>query len=149
MEAGALRRQVALDSQKIGEQLFSFRGQDGFRVELNAVHRKLPMLQSHDFGIVSFSGDFEKFRQRFPADDQGMVSGGLEGLRDLREDAVTGMMNDRCFAVHQFLGLNDLSAERVCDTLMTKTHAEDGYLRAQFANDLFTNASGFGTTWPW
>jgi hypothetical protein len=76
-----------------------------------------------------------------------MISGRLEWIWKIFEDASAVMFDRRSFSMHQTRGQNDFAAENSPDALMTETNAEDRHFRSQDADDLVANASVFRTAW--
>ena len=112
--AGAGRLQL----EEIFQQAFAFRGEDGFRVELHAVDGEGLMLQAHDFALGCFGGDFEDVREGVALDDEGVVSRGFEGGREIFEDALALVNDGGGFAVHETVGPDHVSAVDFADALV-------------------------------
>ena len=58
-----------LQIEEVLEELLAVFGEDGFGMELNAVHRIFGVHKSHDFAFGGFRRDFQTGRQAFAFDD--------------------------------------------------------------------------------
>ena len=115
MQANPLagRRQTGYKLEKILQQLLPLEREDRFRMELHAVDRKFAVTQAHDFLFRGLGGDFEIVGKCLAADDEGMISGRLERIRQPRENPVAVVKDRRCFAVHEAARADDLAAKNV------------------------------------
>ena len=59
-----------LDFEEILQQPFTSLGQDGLRVELDAMDRVLPVHEAHDLFLLGPSSDFEAIGQGIALDDE-------------------------------------------------------------------------------
>ena len=83
------RRLVGCDrsAEEISEQLFPDRGQDRFRMELDALDRQFAVAQAHDHAIRRLCRDLEGRRQGLPLHDQRVVPRRRERAGQSGEDA--------------------------------------------------------------
>ncbi len=136
MDSVALLRS---EFEEIAEQVGAFFGQEAFGVELDTMDGVVAVSESHDFeglaGIFDPGGDFEAVRYSFAGDDQAVVAGGLEGVGESGEDALTGVRNHGCFAVHQSGGADDLGAEDISHALVSEADPEHGNEFSEVGDD--------------
>ena len=133
---GPLRRPRALGDGRAGrlleevpQQVVAARGQDRLRVELHALDGQLTVAEPHDDAVVGLGRDLEARRHRRPVDDEAVVAGGLEGLREPGEHAGVVVPDERRLAVHHLRGTHDVAAVDLTDALVPQAHPEDGHLR--------------------
>src|SRR3546814_8394018 len=101
-----------------------FRG-DALGVELYAVDGVLAVREAHDQTVVGLGSDLQRVREGVAVDQERMVAGRLEPVRQAGEQAAVGMVDAAELAVHRPRRAHDLAAERLPDRLMTETDAED------------------------
>ena len=80
--------------------------------------------QAHDLVVIGPRRDLQFVGARLALDHQGVVARRFESLFDVAKNAFAVVRNGRCLAVHEFLGRDDLAAERLPYALMSETHAE-------------------------
>src|SRR3990170_3532301 len=68
--------------EKVGKQLMAVLRSDALGMELDAVHGKALVLHAHDHPVRRLRRDFQRFWEGVALDDQRMVAGGGEILRD-------------------------------------------------------------------
>ena len=105
-------------------------GQNRFWMELHAFYVMLAMAQSHNrVDLTIFfgpRGDFQAVRQAFCIDDERVIPGGEERIIQIRENALSLMVDHGCFTVHDLLGPNDLATEALAYALMSQANTEQG-----------------------
>lgn len=104
--------------------------QNGLRMELHPFYVQGFVPDSHDFiqfagFILCPRGDFQAIWQGGLLDDQGMITGGGEWIGQSFEYAVIVMINRRILAVHDAFGMDDTTAKRITNALMTKANAQN------------------------
>ncbi len=77
---GAWKAPPRLNLQEILQQLFSFLGQDGLGVELDAVDGVVFVREAHDFSFFGPGGDVEAIGQGLAFDDETVIARGFEGV---------------------------------------------------------------------
>ncbi len=85
------------------------------------------MPKPHDFAVFGFGRDFEAIGEAFPFYCQGMVAHGLERLVDSLEYAFSVGCDRRGLSMHEPLGGNHFSPERVPDGLVAEADSQDRY----------------------
>src|SRR5262245_18044966 len=122
------RRSRGQARQEIAEQLLSRERQDRLGVELDALDEQLPVAHSHDRLAVAVGGPrraLEHGRQTRGVDHERVVAGGIERIRQAREDAPVVVVDGRGLAVHDARGADDLAPEGGADRLMAEADTED------------------------
>src|ERR1700733_3956073 len=114
-----------------GDDRCPVRGQDRLGVDLDALDRAGAVADGHR-DAVSARRDRQFRRQRGLVDDERVVAGRLEGVRQARQDAVAVVRHRVRLAVHRAWRLDHPGAERGADRLVTQADAEqrDASLRA-------------------
>jgi len=77
------------------ENFLAVSSEDRFWMKLHSVHRELAMTERHDFPIIGFCRNFQTCWEGASLHDQRMVSTGLEGRRQIGEQAVPGVRDHR------------------------------------------------------
>src|SRR6516162_2101694 len=73
--------QLAIQSEKISQELRAFRCQKAFGMELYAMQRPRPVAYAHDFFLVGPGGDDEvRIVEAGALDDQTVIARGLERI---------------------------------------------------------------------
>ena len=108
---------------------------------------ELSMLQSHDLAFSRFCGDGELTGQSLRRDDERMIARGGKWIWQSSENARSIVMDLRGFAVHQPLGVDNLSAKNFRDALVTQANTEQGHARCEPAHDFFAYSRFGGSSW--
>src|SRR6476659_947125 len=114
-----------LHLEEIAEEIFPRRGQDRFRMELHAFHAQGGMAHAHDLAFGCFGGDLEAGRQTCPLDNQRMIAGRVEGIRQLSENRSSVVLDAGRLTVHKALGPHHLTPKCHRQRLVTETDTED------------------------
>ncbi len=83
------------------------------------------VLQAHDLSIRRPGRDFQVVRQGLALDGQRVIARRRERRRQTRKDAFPLVQDRRGLAVHQGLGADHVSAERLTDGLMAQADAQN------------------------
>jgi len=79
--------------KEVAQQVGAFFGEEAFGMELDTVNGILAVSEPHDLeglaGIFDPRSDFKAFRDGFARNNQAVVAGGLEGIWESFEDALT------------------------------------------------------------
>ena len=106
------------NSCKIFNELVAVLGENGFRVELNAVDRVRFMLHGHDDVFVVLGGGDVELAIFGKLGDEGVVAPDFGGVWDALEESGFSVMNEAGFAVNRCVGLDGLSAIGFADSLV-------------------------------
>lgn len=111
-------------------------------MKLHAVDGQLLVLQAHDLALVipGHGGDLQAVRESVALHQQGVITGGCEGLRQVFEDGLAAVLDDGGLAMHQAPGADDIAAEDMADALMAQADAEDRRALAKGLDDVATDA---------
>ena len=120
--------------------------QNGFGMKLHALHLQSAVTQPHDFPFGGPGRHFQHLRQGVALDNQRMVTGGGEGVRQITEYPLAPMENGRGFAVHHLRRADDLAAEGLADGLMPETDPQQRDLSGEMLDDLQRDARFVGGT---
>ena len=104
-------------------------------MELHAIDRIVAMLEAHDDSILGLGGDLQMIRQRFSVDDQRVITGRDERIRQSLEDPLAIVLDERCLAMHQLRSADHISAEGIANRLMSETHAQHRNLAGHMLDD--------------
>ncbi len=102
-------------------------------MELHAESRVLAMGERHDFSLLAAGSDLERAIIR-QIHDQGVIAPGLEGARQLGEQAASLMLDAGSATVHRGLCMGGSAAEGLADTLMAQANAENGQFAGKAAD---------------
>src|SRR5262249_20776836 len=135
--------------QEVGEQLLSFRSEDGFGMELHSYGGMGGVRERHDFAVVlRHCGDAQVAGQGLPLDDQGVVAAGLQRSSDAAEDPAPIVSDLRGLAVHHPFGPHHASPEGLADRLMPQANAENWNLPGKLANGRHAHPRLARRAWP-
>src|SRR3989338_6665713 len=115
-------------------------GEDGLRVELDALDGKLSVAQAHDDAVGGGGRDFERIGDRARVHDQGMVARGGKRWWEATKDRLAVVLHLCCLPVDQRRGRNHLSAKNLANPLMAQAHSENWNLAGEVANRLHQDA---------
>ena len=101
------------------------------------MQRELSMVESHDLAFSRLCGDGELIGQSLRRDNERMIARGGKWIWQSGENARSIMMDLGSFAVHQPLGVDDLSAKNFRDALVTQANTKQGHARREPAHDFF------------
>src|SRR5207237_9054891 len=93
-------------------------------MELDALDRMLAMTHRHDEAVLGPGRDLERCRKTVAGDDEGVISGGGERIRQAAEDATAGVVHRDDLAVHHLGSPYDGPAVREPDHLVPQAHAD-------------------------
>jgi hypothetical protein len=125
-----------LQLEEIAEEILSRRGQDRFRMELDALDPERGMTHTHNFAFGRFGGYFKAGRKAGAFHDQRMIAGGVEGIWQLAKDRASIVLNAGCLAVHEAFGSHHPAAERHRQRLVPQANAENGQPSGEVLNRL-------------
>src|SRR5690606_5188938 len=137
----------AVVEQEILQECVPVLGQDGFRMELHALHRMLAMAQPHHFLdaavlVLGPGRHFQALGQRVLVDHQRVVARGLVAIGQPCEHALAPMPDRRGLAMHDPARADDLAAVHLADGLVAQAYAQDRDPWPEFADDVHRH-SGF------
>ena len=92
-------------------------------MELDAFEFVAAMAKAHDDAIVGFRGNGKLARERFPLDDQGVVTRGGERFRQFLEDAFAIVLDLTGLSMEELRCADDFAAEGFSYCLVTQAHA--------------------------
>src|SRR6185369_5149100 len=127
--------------KKIREQLHAVGRQYRFGMKLHTLDFQLAMSQPHDDVIRSTRRDFKTRRQRFPLDNERMITARQKAVINSSKDRLPVMMNWRRLPMHQLRRTNHFTAKRLPDCLMTQTHTKKRNLSGKSRDDVERNTS--------
>src|SRR5688572_14768043 len=116
---------VPLLGEEIAQQRVAVLGEDGFGVELDALHRQGAMAHAHDFAVLGPGRHLELGRATRPLDRERMVARGVVRRGQPGEDALAAMVYARDLAVHERVRVHHLATEGLADRLVSEAHPED------------------------
>ncbi len=100
-------------------------GEDRFWVKLDSLYAIAAVPDGHDGSVICSGGDLQFRWERGGVDNQGVVSGGLEGGRQAGENSFARMRYQRCLAVHDAVCPHHSGAKGRCDALMAQAHTQE------------------------
>ncbi len=110
-------------------------------MELHAVQGPGLVADAHDFALGRPGGYVEvRVRPRFLFDNERVVTGRVERVRQAGEDALAVVVNGRDLAVHDSHVANDFAAKSMADALVAEADAEDGRLAREPLQDIVRHA---------
>src|SRR4051812_12211413 len=113
-----------VQSEKILQDPHPALGGDRLGVELHAPDRQRLVAQAHDFALGRLRGDFEDAREGGTIDDERMVAGGGEVLRQAVEEIAVLVPDGRRLAMHEPRRPDDVAAEIVPNRLVPEADAK-------------------------
>src|SRR5215472_142103 len=129
-----------LPRQEIGEELLARVGEDRFGVELDAFDFVAAVTEAHDDAVIAFRGDHELARQRLPFNNERVITGGRERVRQLAEDIFAVVMDLAGFAMEKFRSADDFSAKSCTNGLVAEANTEDWKFSGKTLDELDGNA---------
>src|SRR5260370_1353436 len=105
-------------------------------MELDPLRPMTTVTQPQDNSVRRGRGDLEIGGHLPGIDDQRMVAGRVERVRQTLEQGGAVVADRAGLAVHERRGSDDPSAERLPDRLMTQTDAQDRPPAGETAHDL-------------
>src|SRR5678816_2146064 len=99
--------------------------------------REVAMANPHDLVLPGLRRDLETGRQRVALDEQRVVAGGLERVRQVAVEAPRVVKDRRELAVHHAIGAHDVPTERLSDRLVAEADPEDRNLAGEPADDVY------------
>lgn len=129
------------DGQEITQQIVPiFRG-DAFRMKLHAVKWEMPMLQTHNDTVFCPGSALQHIRAGFGVDDETVVAGGHERIRQTGKHAGIFMKHGTQFAVNGLRGPDDVATIDLTDSLMTEADTQDRDMRSGSPNEIAADTS--------
>lgn len=114
-------------------------------MELHTLYRAMAMTQTHEQAVCGVSARLQAARQGLSPDEQAVVATDHQRLRQAFEEAAPVVVNERFVPVDR-LGVEELSAEVLSDSLVPKADPEDGELLWSASQTLHRHASARGAT---
>ena len=115
-------------------------------MKLDAPNGELFVAEAHDLAFLGLRSDFKAIGQRGALDEERMIAGGGEALRQAFENVGVFVEDGRGLAVHEAVGPHDVAAEIMADRLMSKAYAEDGFFTGERRDHVERHAGFFGRT---
>lgn len=94
-------------------------------MELHAFNLELAVTQAHDDTVFCLRADLEGLRQGFSLNNQRMVTGCGEGIRDGPEDAFSVVLDFTGFSMKQFRRSDNFRAESRPDCLVPEAYSKN------------------------
>src|SRR5262249_44807772 len=91
--ARVINSTLTSERKKILKQLLAGLSEHRLRMELDAFQFAAPVADAHDDAVIGFRGDGEFARQRLALDNQRMITGSGEGIRQLAKHALCVVMD--------------------------------------------------------
>lgn len=129
----------SLQFQKIGQQLFSGAGENGFRVELNPFDFRFLVTQPHDEPVRRSRGNFKAGGQRRALHNQRMIARGEKGIGKPGKNCLAIVSDRACFAMHDDGRSNHFPAKSLPDGLMAEADSQDRNPFGKFFDQLDAN----------
>ncbi len=128
-------------------------GQNRLGVKLDTFYRIVAVPEAHDLvnlAALQFSPgrDFQAIRQRHAIDDQGMIARRGKRRGEILENTFPLMMNRRGLAMHDTARFNDITAEHLADTLVSKANAQERILPLNASITAMETPASFGVQGP-
>ena len=121
-----LAQQAAqLQRQEILQELLAGIGEDGFRVELDALDFVAAVAEAHDDAVVRLGGNGKLAGQRPSFNNERVVARGGERVRQFVEDVFAVVMDLARFSVEKLRGTHDFSAEGSADGLVAEADTKN------------------------
>src|SRR5581483_3316864 len=130
-----VRAECPCNVQKIGQELLSLRRERRFRMELDALDRKLPVPDPHDDPVSGAGGDFQARGDRPGLDDQRMIAGCDERIWEPAIHRPSVVLDRRDFSMEERGGAHDPSSKDLADGLVSQTDPEDRRGRGETVDD--------------
>src|ERR1700730_726508 len=99
------------------------------------------MAGTHDDAVVGFCSDSELAREGLALDDERVIAGGGEGVREIAENTFAVVVDRAGLAVEQLRRPDDFSAESRADGLVAQADAQNGEFSSQTLNQLYGDSS--------
>src|SRR5260370_28286058 len=113
------------DRKEIAHDLISPFGPERLRMELDTVHRKGAVRDSHDGAVIGVCFDPQNVGERAAVDDERVVARGAHGRRTTGKEGASFVAYFRDFAVHRHAAADDARAARLADGLMPQADAAE------------------------
>src|ERR1044071_6950672 len=94
-------------------------------MELHPFHREAAVAQPHDLAVLGLRRHGEAGRQALALDDERVVPGGHEFIRNPRENPAAIVTDVRHLAVHHASRAHHLATESLSNRLVPQAHAEE------------------------
>src|SRR6185503_1464086 len=117
-------------------------------MKLNALNLQFTMPQPHDDFVRGVSRNLETRRQRFPFNNERVITACQKLIIHSSEDCSSVVMDRRRFAVHQLRRAHHFSAKRLTDSLVAQADTEQRDLSCESLNDVETNSGIVRGSWP-
>ena len=105
-------------------------------MKLHPFHRVFPVAKAHDFPLGRLRRDLQASRQTLPFDQQAVVAGRLERIRQIPKEGPPIVPDPRGLPVHEPSGSDNPPAERGADALVAETHPQDGNPARKMGDDI-------------
>jgi hypothetical protein len=109
--------------EKVGQEVVSYFGENGFGMKLDPLHYIVPVSHSHYYTLRSSGTYFEAGWEPFRFDNQGMVACCRKGIGQALIDSLAIVMDSGGLAV-DWQAPSDLAPIGVADALMSQTHSQ-------------------------
>jgi hypothetical protein len=139
----------APDFEEIVEQVLSLRSENGFRVELNAMDRKLAMPRAHYNTFICPGGDLKGSRQTHAVYDQGVIPGSFKGIWQPSEDPGSQVVYRLGLAVHQIRCPGNLPSEHLAYALVTQADSQNRDVPPEIGYHFVRYSCVLGCAWAW
>src|SRR5437667_9869244 len=120
-------------------------------MKLYSFYQVLSVPDRHNFTIIKRSCCNFETRGNFLICDQRMVASCLKRIAHLIKKSSGIVLDNTCFSVSDFSGIDHFTTERVDYTLVSKADTKDGCLWSELNYDIRAYAKVFpvgGVTWP-
>ncbi len=131
--------------QEVLKKRFSRIGKHRFGVELDSMDRVIAVDHAHHRSIFGPGIDPEAIWERFPFDDQRVVTCGGERIREPLEDSGTIVMHLGSFAMHDGFSPHHSSAKSLADCLVAQTDPQDRDALSTFADEVHRDSRLVGS----
>ena len=116
------------------------RGQDGLRVELDTLNRKIPMTQSHDQSISRRRRDLQTLRQGFAFHHQRMIARRQKTIGQPTKNSPIVMADFARLPVHQVRRGDYATAENLANRLVAQANTQNRLLGFKGLDDFQRDA---------
>ena len=131
----------------VAQHLFSFGGENGFRMKLHASHIECAVTECHNVSFFTYGGYFQAIREIFLVDYPGMVSSYLYGRGKSFEQIVRRSQTDgTLYAVEHLIQVGQFSSVHFADGLFAQADSQYRFLSGIPADDIQQQAGFFRNT---
>src|SRR4030095_3387962 len=114
--------------------------------ELHPFDAERLVAHSHNLTLGRFRADLKTVGQRLTVNDERMVAGSLEGIRQIAENRTAVVSHHRRFAMHQTFGADDFTTKGDSERLMAKANPQQRQLAAEILDGLYRDTGLFRRT---